>query len=84
LYCTEYVPHDHHHKGEIFKDIKELKCVKSSNYSGCNMKCRMYGTLLCGSHLSDPTDLMDRIDTYRDFKYLHNQKSTSVKSGDLE
>ncbi|GFU10499.1 hypothetical protein TNCV_4376031 [Trichonephila clavipes] len=44
----------------------------------------MYGGYFsAGSHLSSvPTDLMDRIDTTRDFKYPHNQKSTGVKSGD--
>ncbi|GFX13168.1 hypothetical protein TNCV_2989321 [Trichonephila clavipes] len=52
---------------------------KSSN--GRVQHVRMYGGY-CGSHLSVPTDLMDRIDTREISNIPPNQKSAGVKSGD--
>ncbi|GFW45040.1 hypothetical protein TNCV_4513541 [Trichonephila clavipes] len=53
----EYVPHDHHHRGEDIPDELQIQQRQSATCPD------VWRILLCGSHLSVPTDLMDRIDT---------------------
>ncbi|GFS93941.1 hypothetical protein TNCV_1326241 [Trichonephila clavipes] len=54
---------------------------KSSN--GRVQHVRMYGGYFSADRIFPvPTDLMDRIDYTRDFKYPHSQKSAGVKSGE--